>query len=56
LKLHCGTLFTAQHNVGGAFDTDGTGTALHSFEGIFDLENVAVGREHCEMMLAGEEE
>lgn len=55
LQLHCGALFAAQHDVSGAFDTDGTGAAFHSLESIFDLEDVAVGGEHWESRLAGED-
>jgi len=47
LKLHGGALFAAEHDVGRAFDADGTGATLHSLERIFDLEDVAVGGEHC---------
>ncbi len=47
LQLHGGLLFAAEHDDLGAFDGDGAGTALDGFEGIFDLEDVAVGGEDC---------
>jgi hypothetical protein len=45
LQLHGGLLFTAEYDDLVAFDSDGAGAALDSLEGIFDLEDVAVGRE-----------
>jgi hypothetical protein len=45
LQLHGGLLFTAEHHDLVAFDGDGAGAALDGLEGIFDLEDVAVGRE-----------
>ena len=47
LQLHGGLLFAAEHDDLGAFDGDGAGAALDGFEGIFDLEDVAVGGEDC---------
>jgi hypothetical protein len=47
LQLHGGLLLAAEDDDLGAFDGDGAGAALDSFEGIFDLEDVAVGREDC---------
>jgi hypothetical protein len=45
LQLHGGLLFTAEHDDLVAFDGDGAGAALDGLEGIFDLEDVAIGRE-----------
>jgi hypothetical protein len=45
LQLHGGLLFTAEHDDLVAFDSDGAGAALDGLEGIFDLEDVAIGRE-----------
>ena len=45
LQLHGGLLFAAEHDDLGAFNGDGAGAALDGFEGIFDLEDVAVGGE-----------
>lgn len=45
LQLHGGLLFAAEHDDLAAFDGDGAGAALDGFEGIFDLEDVAVGGE-----------
>ena len=56
LKLHRGALFAAQNDVGRTFDANGTGPTLYSFEGIFDLEDVAVWREYWGGGLAGEED
>jgi hypothetical protein len=47
LQLHGGLLFAAEHDDLRAFDGDGAGAALDGFEGIFDLEDVAVGGEDC---------
>jgi hypothetical protein len=47
LQLHGGLLFAAEHDDLGAFDGDGAGAALDGFEGIFYLEDVAVGGEDC---------
>lgn len=43
LQLHCGALLAAEDHDGGAFDADGAGAAFDGFEGVFDLEDVAVG-------------
>jgi hypothetical protein len=45
LQLHGGLLFAAEHDDLVAFDSDGAGAALDGLEGIFDLEDMAVGRE-----------
>lgn len=45
LQLHGGLLLAAEDDDAVAFDGDGAGAALDGFEGIFDLEDVAVGRE-----------
>ena len=42
LQFHGGLLFAAEDDDLGAFDGDGAGAALDGFEGIFDLEDVAV--------------
>ena len=47
LQLHGRPLFAPEHDDGGAFDGDGAGAALDRFEGVFDLEDVAVGGEDC---------
>lgn len=43
LQFHGGTLLAAQNDDVGAFDPHGAGAAFDGFEGIFDLEDVAVG-------------
>lgn len=43
LQFHGGPLFAAENDDGGAFDADGAGAALDGFEGVFDLEDMAVG-------------
>jgi hypothetical protein len=45
LQLHGRLLFAAENDDLVAFDGDGTGAAFDGLEGIFNLEDVAVGRE-----------
>ncbi len=45
LEFERRSLFAAEHDEVGAFDCDGTGAAFDGFEGVFDLEDVAVGGE-----------
>ena len=47
LEFHRGTFFAAQHDDFGAFDADCAGAAFDCFEGVFDLEDVAVRGEDC---------
>jgi hypothetical protein len=48
LEFHGGTFFTAQDDDVRTFDADRAGSAFHGFEGVFDLEDVAIGREDWE--------
>lgn len=48
LQFHRGALFAAENDDPGPFDGDGAGPALDGFEGVFDLEDVAVGGEDAE--------
>jgi len=43
LELHRRPLFAAEDDDAAALDGNGAGTALDGFEGIFDLEDVAIG-------------
>lgn len=45
MEFHGGFLFAAEDDDAVAFDGDGAGAALDGFEGVFDLEDVAVGGE-----------
>ncbi len=45
LEFHGGSLFAAEDDDAAAFDGDGAGAAFYCFEGVFDLEDVAVGGE-----------
>lgn len=45
LQFHGGALFAAEDDDVAAFDADGAGAAFDGFEGIFNLEDVAVGGE-----------
>ena len=45
LQLHRAALLAPEHDDVGAFDADGAGAAFDGFEGVFDLEDVAVGGE-----------
>jgi hypothetical protein len=43
-----GLLFDAENNVIGTTNTDGGVTFTNSFESVFNLEEMAVGRENCD--------
>lgn len=51
LEFHCGALFAAEDYDVCAFDADGAGAAFYCFEGVFDLEDVAIGGEDWGLLL-----
>lgn len=51
LQLHCGALLAAENDDGGAFDADGAGAAFDGLEGVFDLEDVAIGTVECGLVV-----
>lgn len=53
LEFHSGALFAAQYDDVSAFHADGAGPTLDGFEGIFNLEDVAIGREDCDVCELG---
>lgn len=53
LEFHCRALFAAEDDDRGTFYADGAGAAFHCFEGVFDLEDMAVGREDWCLLVGG---
>lgn len=51
LQFHRRALLAAEDDNAVAFDGDGAGAAFDGFEGIFDLENVAIGGEDCRLLV-----
>lgn len=43
LQFHGRTLFAPQHDDVSPFNPDGAGAAFYGFQGVFNLEDVAVG-------------